>query len=156
MLSIMLRSLHKEQDGLDYAFCLQQIPFFSPLLQIKWVSCILSTGMAWGVTGIVFDFCKRGKKETNKQKKQGSELFFFLVNILLVSQSFSPTRQSWGLLWVLHQATTLSVCIETPSVQISGYHLNSVVRKRHVNISPGKNFTCCHLSVFTLVSFAHY
>lgn len=74
----------------------------------------------------------------------------FQVNILIIAQSFAPTMQSWSLLQVLHQTTTVSVCIETPSVQISGYHLNSVVGKRHVNISPKEHFACCHLSVITL------
>lgn len=76
-------------------------PHLLPSPPYKWVSYILSTGMAWSVTCVLFDFCKRKINE--------SGIRTFWVNILPVSQSLVPAMKSWNLLGVLHEAATLSV-----------------------------------------------
>lgn len=104
---------------------------------------ILSTSMAWGVTCIFFDFCKRKKNETGIRA--------FQVNILLVCHSYMTTMQSWSLR-LLHQAITCSQGNRPSlwlddSLLISRYHLNVVLKKRHARMLSGKHFTCCHLSL---------
>lgn len=106
----MLLRTH-EQGGLD--FCLARDPLSLPSPLNKYISYILSTGVAQGVTRIIFDFCKREKK------KEEAGIRTFRVNTFLDLESFAPIVWSWGLSLVpdncalsLYRDSTCRVCID--------------------------------------------
>lgn len=105
--------------------------------------------MAGGVACIIFDFCKREKK-----RRDEAEIKTFQVNLSLVCHASAPTMHSWSLSSA-QDNHAVSLCRDPISTN-QWVPLKFICEEEVDNVPPGKDFSCYHLLVFSLVSFAHY